>query len=92
MTKAAARGYLRICQRLVDAGAEVDHASSTGCTALMISVTYARTAVARLLLDNGANANQAMKNGSTTALSVARWHPAQRQRGLVALLLEYGAR
>lgn len=84
LMEAARDGYPVIGQRLVRAGARIDHVDSEGATALMWAVREGETDYARALLDAGANPALRDRAGDT-ALDIARGieHP-----DLVALLEE----
>ena len=58
-------------RELLDKGADVDHASKSGDTALILSCQNGHTETAALLLDRGAAIDHANNSGST-ALSLAK--------------------
>ena len=85
---ASARGYVRIAKLLLDGkyegmGADINLQCRFGWTTLMIACSNGREAVARLMLEHGANATLRAKDGRT-ALAIARSHT----RAAVAELLE----
>ena len=71
LLKAAKAGDQARVRELLDKGADVDHASKSGDTALILSCQNGRTEAAALLLDRGAAIDHANNSGST-ALSLAK--------------------
>ena len=84
---ASARGKLSKVSKLVEAGADVNHKSRNGQSALHLAALGGQVEVARYLLENSAEVN--IKTGADlTPLMTA----AQRgQRSVVDLLLRHGA-
>ena len=84
LMEAARDGYVAVGQRLLRAGARVDHVDSRRQTALMWAVREGETDYARMLLDAGAN--PALRdNDGDTALDIAR---GIKHADLIALLEE----
>ncbi|MGV3721612.1 MAG: ankyrin repeat domain-containing protein, partial [Actinomycetota bacterium] len=72
----AVHGRPELLRLLVDSGADVNAADPKGCTPLMWAVRFGNTAVARQLLELGADPN-ARNNDGDTVLQVAK---LRRQR------------
>ncbi|KAM0690643.1 hypothetical protein Q7P36_009411 [Cladosporium allicinum] len=84
---AAANGYTRLAQLLLESGADVDARDSFERTPLMHAVLNKQVHVSQLLLERGAQIDAADPDGST-AMSIAK---EQDQEGIVQLLAYYGA-
>lgn len=84
LMEAARDGYVTVGQRLLRAGARVDHVDSRRQTALMWAVREGETDYARMLLDAGANPTLRDNDGDT-ALDIAR---GIKHADLIALLEE----
>lgn len=80
-------GHTEVARLLIDAGAQVDAADSTGTTALMLAAWRGHAEYARLLIDAGADVDSKCDSGDT-ALYVAALcgHPE-----IVSLLVTAGA-
>ena len=94
LSEAAYNGNLARARILVSQGAEVNRYDRWGWTPLIWAVYYRHDAVARLLLENGANVNLptvreygTVRKGSTPLIVAAYYGYA----GTVRLLLEHGA-
>lgn len=81
---AALKGYLDICQKLVDKDADVN---KPGWTPLHYAATGGHVAIVRLLLDNNAYIDAASPNGSTPLMMAAMYGTVDA----VKLLVESGA-
>ena len=91
LRQAAERGDIGLVLSLVGQGASVGGASRNGWTPLMAAALFGHEEAARVLLEAGADPNQAtdsQENPARTALRVAM---ANGYAGTVALLLRYGA-
>jgi len=90
---AAHLGHAAVVQRLIDAGAPLDHVNNLGWTALIESIVLGdggprHVATLKALVDAGANVNLADRGGTTPrALALARGY-----REMVAILAAAGAR
>lgn len=76
LIRAADRGFVRICERLIEAGVDLDHVNSLGWTALLEAVVLgggdtAHQKVVALLLDKGADRSVKDREGRT-ALQIAQ--------------------
>ena len=65
---AAEKAHVKLCQLLIDRGAEVQAATATGRTALHAAAAVGSLPLCRLLLDNGAATDARMKDGTTPLL------------------------
>jgi len=86
LTYAAAKGDLVIAKALVSKGAEVDP-KEVETTPLMAAVTYRNVAVVKMLIEHGANVNQANGKGATALGAALRSH----QDRMVEVLRSAGA-
>lgn len=84
---AAANGFTRLAQLLLETGADVDARDSFERTPLMHAVLNKQVQVSQLLLEKGAQIDAADPDGST-AMSIAN---KQDHEGIVQLLAYYGA-
>jgi ankyrin repeat protein len=83
------RGHFDVVRALVDAHANVDHASTTdGTTPLCIAAQKGHVEVVRVLIDAHADINQANRDG-TTPLSAAK---SLKHHDIVEVLLVNRAR
>ncbi len=79
---------LEALDALLDAGADIDHASKTGITALTAAVCHADgLPTVKRLLERGADPNLATKDGTTALMKAA----ANRLPAAVEVLLQHGA-
>lgn len=81
---AALKGYLPLCQRLIEKEADVN---KPGWTPLHYAATGGHLAVMRLLLDSHAYIDAASPNGTTPLMMAARY----ANKDAVQLLLDAGA-
>ena len=77
-------GHIRIVQRLVNEGADLNMEDEYGLTALMCVALKGQDQAVQLLLENDADVN-AQDNASETALM---WASEQGQAQLIQLLLD----
>jgi len=70
LMKASRDGTLEAVKRALDGGADVDHRSDKGKTALMLAASNGHTQTVKLLLDHGAHVD-VQDNFGTTAIIVA---------------------
>ena len=84
-TLACINSRLSTAKLLLDRGADVNR--DMGAT-LVLSCEYAQICVVRLLLERGANVNGTLRNGRFSPLMAA---VCRKDRGMIDLLLEYGA-
>ena len=87
LRNAVLNGDLATVERLIEAGADVNHANNNGTTALIFAASNGRTEVAEKLIQAGANVNLANNDG-TTALIYAAWNGRTE---VVTALLNGGA-
>jgi ankyrin repeat protein len=88
LAEAAVAGNADVVRRLLTAGADVEAQDADGQTALMIAARSSVIEVARLLLENGADANARERWREQTPLM---WAAAQSRPAMVDLLLAHGA-
>src|SRR5207249_11287551 len=88
MSEAALSGNVKIMEKLLDAGADVEAANSDGQTALMIVARTSNVEAVRLLLRHAANVNAVEKWREQTALM---WAAAEKQPAMVKELVAHGA-
>ena len=82
---AAQEGHETMVQLLLDRGAHMNHAMSSGSTPLFIASAYGHEAVVRLLLDRGADINQAGLFGGPLHCAAYKGYPS-----VIELLLRHG--
>lgn len=88
LAAASATGDAAIVQRLIRAGADVDHVDDNGLTALMLAAHLGHVDIAAILLDAGATPNPDPAHGKLSALLLA----AESGRdAVIKLLVERGA-
>lgn len=87
LARAARTGDLAKVERLLAAGAEVDHVVSGGYTALAIAVRHGHAEIVRVLLAHGADPNAARRN-QFAPLGLAVTHGRVE---IARMLLEHGA-
>jgi ankyrin repeat protein len=93
-----------VVQKLIELGADVNHANQRGFTPLMYTATpfrghrisgsqLERNEIARLLIQHGADVNHAMGDGRTGGSGQTTLHFAARDKnaGLVRMLVSAGA-
>ena len=88
LAAAAVEADFEIIAALLEAGADVESPNAEGQTALMVVARTGNVETANLLLEYGAEVNATERFGGQSALM---WASAQRQPGMVRLLLEHGA-
>ncbi|KAI1417560.1 ankyrin repeat-containing domain protein [Hypoxylon sp. FL1857] len=76
-----------ILRALLKAGADIDHQDNEGYTILLWQFEMQHISTARMLLNNGANPNQVLKNGETTLEVAARCTGV----GMIRALINAGA-
>ncbi len=72
---------------LLERGADVNHANSSGDTALIYAAFYGHTDIVRLLIEHGADVNHVNNIGNTALIAAARCGHVN----IVGLLMEAGA-
>lgn len=89
LLKAAWWGGVEYVTPLLDAGADINHASNFGGTALYEATSTSRDNVdmIRLLISKGANVKAATKKGETPLMNAARWGNLEHAK----VLIEAGA-
>ena len=65
---AAARGNIAVVSQLIDSGINVNKYAKCGNLALHISASFGHLQVVRILIKNGADVNQVLKQNGNTAL------------------------
>ncbi len=81
---AAAEGNLSLLSRLIDSGAELDHRSKSGQTALVLAVGRQAEEAALLLINSGADVNIRDDLG----MSAAKYAELFKLKGVLALMME----
>lgn len=95
LRKAARRGYLAVCQVLLEHGADPNDADPdsfagpSGYTALTAAVVNGHDKIAKLLFEYGADPN--VSTGDKVGTSLIEFVAAQRDPQLLKLLLQNGA-